>query len=875
MYVHASLVSSPAPTQCIPGVECIFVRVRIPSSKPKSNELVVCSVYRPPNAKVEFWELFSLQLDNILRQFSNIIVLGDLNTDVLQPRSGHYKHLRNMCCEFDLRNVVTAPTRHGQTCIDLVLVSTGVQLTQTAVHPVDGISDHDLVITHLTYPTMSTCPLYTNIRKPSATEIDRDALCRTVDEQLTSFPLATDVNILANSLTAVLTSTYDKLCPVRRICVPSFSKPKPQPWLTPHLRYLLQQRKHLHRKVRSRPSDQQLMQRYRAVRREGTLLNRRLKSEFLMQQFRNMKRDPRGQWCLLNKLSGRATTKSTPAAPLPALTATFAAVVHDPARPGVLQIPADRDPTAPSTLTDFTLVNTETVEALLTTLNSHKAAGSDGIPPCILKSCKANITASLTSIINQSLLSGVFPASYKHAHVCPLYKAGDATIGSNYRPVSLLPVISKVLEKVVHRQLVAFFDNHPELGALPEEQFAYRRNHSCEDLLAYAINDWQLALDKKQLCGAMFVDMSKAFDRVQHSKLVQELASVGVGGVALRWFADYLTGRTQQVVVGDARGSTEPCSRGVPQGSVLGPLLFCIYIRRTPQKFQHCRALLFADDIAFYVIGRKASTVLRMLQTDLLNLDDFLSERGLVLNPKKSQLLLLRRPTAQLDVIPSITCKGTVIPESSHVLYLGLLLDSSLSFEQQVERVCAKAQCKVASFRHGRRDVSMTGRRMFYLTIVQSTLDYASTCYVHCLSAKLRDKLESTSNRCLRRVFGHDQYTSIDFILTKYNLYTFSRRVNLKLFVFVFRCLSRCTSPLLSTIFTPRSASCRTNAATRGQASAALNLPRATSRYGLNAISFLAADRWNMLPPGCRQAKPLSAFVTSTKSFLGFPVKRQ
>ena len=91
---------------------------------------------------------------------------------------------------------------------------------------------------------------------------------------------------------------------------------------------------------------------------------------------------------------------------------------------------------------------------------------------------------------------------------------------------------------------------------------------------------------------------------------------------------------------------------------------------------------------------------------------------------------------------------------------------------------------------------NVTKRRMFYLTIVQSTLDYASTCYVHCLSAKLRDKLESTSNRCLRRVFGHDQYTSIDFILTKYNLYTFSRRVNLKLFVFVFRCLSRCTSPL-------------------------------------------------------------------------------
>ena len=703
--------------------------------------------------------------------------------------------------------------------------------------------------------------------------MDFDQCGQEISESFRTSESPTSLDGQVKQFSKCLSHVLDRNAPITQLKVSGFGRPRRQPWVTPHLKKLLQLRINLHRKLRRNPTDGPLLQQYRAARREGTLLNKKLKTEYCMKAFNTHKRNPRAQWQILNKLAGREKVKSLPKATISDLTATFATVVCDPARPSELVLPSP--PVDIPTLDEFTPVTVEYVEDVLKSLNSHKAQGSDEIPPCLLKGCRTDIAGPLTAIINKSLHTGQVPSSFKHAHVCPLYKAGDATIGSNYRPVSLLPVISKVLEKVVHRQLVAFFDNHPGLGALPEEQFAYRRNHSCEDLLAYAINDWQLALDKKQLCGAMFVDMSKAFDRVQHSKLVQELASIGVGGVALRWFADYLTGRTQQVVVGDARGSTEPCSRGVPQGSVLGPLLFCIYIRRTPQKFQHCRALLFADDIAFYVIGRKASTVLRMLQTDLLNLEDFLSERGLVLNPKKSQLLLLRRPTAQLDVIPSITCKGTVIPESSHVLYLGLLLDSSLSFEQQVERVCAKAQCKVASFRHGHRDVSMTGRRMFYLTIVQSTLDYASTCYVHCLSAKLRDKLESTSNRCLRRVFGHDQYTSIDFILTKYNLYTFSRRVNLKLFVFVFRYLSHCTSPLLSTIFTPRSASCRTNAATRGQASAALNLPRATSRYGLNAISFLAGDRWNMLPPGCRQAKPLSAFVTSTKSFLGFPVKRQ
>ena len=877
MYVHASLVSSPAPTQCIPGVECIFVRVRIPSSKPKSNELVVCSVYRPPNAKVEFWELFSLQLDNILRQFSNIIVLGDLNTDVLQPRSGHYKHLRNMCSEFDLRNVVTAPTRHRQTCIDLVLVSTGVQLTQTAVHPVDGISDHDLVITHLTYPTRSTCPLYTNIRKPSATEIDRDALCRTVDEQLTSFPLATDVNILANSLTAVLTSTYDKLCPVRRICVPSFSKPKPQPWLTPHLRYLLQQRKHLHRKVRSRPSDQQLMQRYRAVRREGTLLNRRLKSEFLMQQFRNMKRDPRGQWCLLNKLSGRAITKSTPAAPLPALTATFAAVVHDPARPGVLQIPADRDPTAPSTLTDFTLVNTETVEALLTTLNSHKAAGSDGIPPCILKSCKANITASLTSIINQSLLSGVFPASYKHAHVCPLFKSGDKLAATNYRPISLLPVASKILEKVVHRQITEFFRDHPELSALPLEQFAYRPKHSCEDALAVSIDRWTRALDNGQRCAILFADMSKAFDRVQHQQLVNELADVGLGGSVLKWFADYLSSRSQQVVVNGERGGTVPCTRGVPQGSVLGPLLFCVYIRKVPQIVRNSISQLYADDIAFFVIGTDLSVMLRKLQDDLSALELYLDDKGLLMNPDKTQFLVLRRPRQPVPHLPiPLVCKGKPLTPAATVKYLGLLIDEHLTFQPQVEKVCGAVFGKIAAFRHGRKNLTPEAKRTFYLSIVQSTLDYASNAYLHCLSATLFNKIVTVSHIAMKKVFGFDRMMYIEIVLRKYHLYSFEQRTNLKLYVFVYRCLTpHLASPLLQSLFQLRAAVPGHQARTRGQAQRALVLPPVSTQYGMRSISFLAADRWNALPTDCRQAPSLTLYVNMVKIHLGFPVKRQ
>ena len=187
-------------------------------------------------------------------------------------------------------------------------------------------------------------------------------------------------------------------------------------------------------------------------------------------------------------------------------------VVHendDPIGPRALQVPASTDATPTSTLTDFTLVNAETVMDILTNLNSYKSAGSDGLPPCMFKSCKTSIGAPLASIINQSLLLGVFPTAYRHAHVCPLFQSGDKLSATNCRPIiSLLPLASKVLEKIVHRQVVEFFSGHNGLSTLPPEQFAYGSNHNCEDALALCIDRWNRALDDGQRCTIVFADMS-------------------------------------------------------------------------------------------------------------------------------------------------------------------------------------------------------------------------------------------------------------------------------------------------------------------------------------------------------------------------------
>ena len=652
------------------------------------------------------------------------------------------------------------------------------------MHCLDGISDHDLVIVKFAYditPPVQTTRKY--VRKPSACTVDPDVFGDDLKAQLFDFPASSNASAQVDQLATCIGTVLNNHAPKRVVRPPAFSKPKPHPWLTDRLKYLHQQRIHLHRKVRAHPAEQQLLQKYRAVRREGTLLNKKLKSEYYVKQFRDRRRDPRGQRALLNSLSGRQQVRVVPAASISDLTETFADIVHDPSRPEVLLLPA---PAAAEVFTDFLPVSVETVSDVLKSLNPAKATGSDDIPPCLMKSCRLTIAGPLTVVINQSLRSGVFPDMYKHAHVCPLFKSGDKAYAANYRTISLLPIAAKVLEKVVHKQVTDFFKHNPDHPAIPREQFAYRPNHSCEDALTLCIDKWNRAVDSGQQCGVVFADMSKAFDRVKHSLLTKELAEVGLGGTVLHWFSDYLSRRSQRVVFNDVKGSIRSCTRGVPQGSVLGPLLFSIYIRHVPSIFTHSVPQLYADDIAFYIIGRHIPAIMQQLQADLSALALHLDERGLVLNPTKTQFLLLRRPnTPGIDEEAYLTCKGSTIIPASTVKYLGILIDEHLTFRPQVKRVCSAVFGKLAAFKHGRRNLSLFAKRTFYLSIIQSTLDYASNSYVHSLGSRLFNRLVTVSHIAMKKVFGLDQMTPTVVVLRHYNLYSFEQRINLKLYVFV------------------------------------------------------------------------------------------
>jgi len=409
----------------------------------------------------------------------------------------------------------------------------------------------------------------------------------------------------------------------------------------------------------------------------------------------------------------------------------------------------------------------------------------------------------------------------------------------------------------------------------PNEQFAYRANYSCEDALILATERWRRSLDHDEHCGIVFADMTKAFDRVLHQELLNELFSLGLRGTVLKWFADYLSNRQQTVVINNVAGEQRPCSRGVPQGSVLGPLLFCIYIRTAPTCSKFSISQLFADDLTFYVSSTDSRSICVQLTSDLENLDRYLQSKGLLLNPTKTKFILLRRPNRPMPDNMSLTCRGVHIEPCSSTKYLGIIIDEHLTFKDQVNHVCTVAHQKVAAFRHNRRNLNKTARRLFYLSIVQSTLEYASSSYIHSLSQSLYNKLLTASTISIKKIFSLDRRTSNRIAHVYADLYTLEQRLNLKTYVFVYRCLHGLASPLLQSLFVPIAAADHTNAVTRGQSASALTLPRSRTRYGYNSVSFLGADRWNSLPSNCRQARSPAEFASRTKLYLGFPVRRR
>lgn len=291
----------------------------------------------------------------------------------------------------------------------------------------------------------------------------------------------------------------------------------------------------------------------------------------------------------------------------------------------------------------------------------------------------------MSILFNQSIQYGKFPQCFKHATVIPLYKKGTKTDIGNYRPISLLNVFSKIFEKLMKKFLVNFFENK---SVISPAQFGFRRGLSTFNALHSFTEEIYAALDSQLSLLSIYIDFTKAFDTVRHDILLRKLRHYGIRGIIHDWFRDYLSNRTQSTRFHNHVSAQQPIHYGVPQGSVLGPILFLIYINDIAHIFTNLKTILFADDSTLYLTGENPTNMLLSAIQDLETLHKWCASNRLTINLQKTfYMLFTNKPL--LDLPPLIYNNSEIKRTNQHTL-LGITFDDNMSFKHHIANLIIK-----------------------------------------------------------------------------------------------------------------------------------------------------------------------------------------
>lgn len=481
----------------------------------------------------------------------------------------------------------------------------------------------------------------------------------------------------------------------------------------------------------------------------------------------------------------------------------------------------------------------------------NSSYGLDSIPTRIFKTIINFISVPLASIVNSSFSAGIFPDSLKHALVIPLHKAGLVNDLRNYRPISILPLLSKIFEKCMYKNLVSYLSRY---NILNSDQFGFRKGRSTSDALIHIIDKIYNALNSREHVFGVSIDFSKAFDTVSHSILIRKLYAYGIRGLALRWFDSYLGGRTQSVRVGGCLSTSRPVRFGVPQGSVLGPILFLIYINDINMSCQSVDYTLFADDTTVIVKDRNYDNLVNKTNSSLSSIFNWTINNRLSLNASKTSLLLFTNRIHDVSTPYLIKIDDVPVWLGEEVKFLGINIDFSLNFANHISYVCGKVSKTSGILNKIKNCAPQDVLLKIYYSLVYPYLTYGILLWGDAAEVHMRP-LVSLQKRIIRLV------TSSDFFAHSEPLFYATKILKLKdIYYFTLGCYMYRLSCM-------NLVSCRTHIYdTRFRSDAIPSFQRLTQCQ--RSISFMGPNYWNTIPAQIRNAQSYSLFKKHLKQYI-------
>ena len=783
----------------VAGFHQLWIKVQIRNLR----SLVICTAYRPPDIPVRCFDT-DLTPSFIAASLHNktIYILGDLNCNLLNLENPDSRALLDFCRLYNLSQMVKTPTRvtpSTETLIDVILSSNEQQVRETIVKPC-SISDHDIVCATLRLKNQRQKPTYITTRcfkhyRPDQFLVDVSQVPWSV------LDVFDDPEDKLNAFNLLFNNVLDEHAPIKTVKI----RGRPNPFVTCEIRDLMRLRDHW-KKVAQKNKDPHAWSEYKNLCREVKHEIRTAEKIFIAEQVVNNKNNSNCLWrairlCILKKSASQRNYSKDDKIVADEFNNFFSSVGKSTIN-RITKLAEESNYTLNqcsfipriyplSEQFTFNAVKCEQVQKIVTSMASGKAPGIDKIPIHVIKDCLPAILPSLTSIINATFEFDTSPLAWKTAEVTPILKAGDHDIPNNNRPISLLPVLSKVCERVAHNQLTSYLLSR---GRLSSKQSGNKQWHSTETSVIQTTDEILNAIDKKKLTAVVLLDLSKAFDSIDHQILLAKLQDIGASRPAIKWLGSYLTSRYQFVRINTTLSTKLPVSSGVPQGSILGPLLFNIYVNDLPSVPENCTSQCYVDDTKLLMSFqlRDQHETIEKMNKDLLSIRNWCFDNQLLLNPDKTKLVIFgsRQMTAKVSDF-RLFLLGKELEPVKAARDLGVTLDSNLTYNEHIVSTVSSCMSRLGQINRVKHIFNKHALIIIINALVFSKLFYCSSVWSNTTQTNL-DKLQAVQNFACRILSDAKKFDHITPLLKDLRWLPIRQQLYFRFAVLVFKCMTSC-----------------------------------------------------------------------------------